>query len=120
MNIFTRFFSKYYDKEVSVEDIDRDLIRRESEIGRNLFGPIPRGTKREFFCLDDTTWIWHEETNGVVKVTRYMIKPTEIVKSVNGGQYERISAKEAENFHTATQMYAERVDKQLYRQLSSV
>jgi hypothetical protein len=120
MNIFTKFFSDFFDKKVSAQDIERDLIRRESEIGRTLFGPIPKGTKREFFCLDETTWVWHEESNGKAKVTRYMIKPTEIVKSVNGGQYERLSAKEAENFRNATQIYAEKVDSLLYQQVASI
>jgi hypothetical protein len=120
MNIFTRFFTQYLDKTVSVEDIERDLIRRESEIGRNIFGKIPKGTKRDFFCLDENTWIWHEETDGVTKVTRYMIKPTEIIKSVNGGHYERISAVEAENFYNATKLYAQRVENSLYKNLNTV
>lgn len=118
MNIFTRFFSQYYGKKVTKQDIERDLIRRESEIGRTLFGPIPKGTKRDFFCLDETTWIWHEESNGKAKVTRYLIKSNEIVKSVNGGQYERISVKEAENFQYATQAYSQKVDELLYNQIS--
>jgi hypothetical protein len=118
MNLFTRFFSQYYGKKVTRADIERDLIRRESEIGRTLFGPLPVGTKRDFFCLDETTWIWHEESKGSVKVTRYMIKPTEIVKSVNGGQYERITSKEAENFRLATQAYAQKIDELLYKQIA--
>ena len=40
---------------------ERDLIRLESEIGAQLFGPLPKGRRREFFCLDASTWIWHEE-----------------------------------------------------------
>jgi hypothetical protein len=118
MNIFTRFFSQYYGKNVTQQDIERDLIRRESEIGRTLFGPIPKGLKRDFFCLDETTWVWHEEQNGTTKVTRYLIKSNEIVKSVNGGHYERISVKEAENFQYATQAYAQKVDELLYNQIS--
>lgn len=120
MNIFTRFFLQYFDKQVSEQDIERDLIRRESEIGRTLFGPVPKGTKRDFFCLDENTWIWHEETNNVVKVTRYMIKQTEIVKSINGGQYERISEKEADNFVAAIELYSQKVTESLYRNLSTV
>ena len=40
---------------------ERELITLESEIGSQLFGPIPEGHRREFFCLDEKTWIWHEE-----------------------------------------------------------
>ena len=40
---------------------ERQLIELESEIGRELFGPIPAGHQRDFFCLDAHTWVWHEE-----------------------------------------------------------
>lgn len=32
---------------------ERELIQRESTIGRELFGPVPEGHRREFFCLDE-------------------------------------------------------------------
>ena len=32
---------------------DRRLIEMESRIGRELFGPIPAGHRRDFFCLDE-------------------------------------------------------------------
>ena len=42
---------------------ERELIQLESEIGAQLFGEIPKGHRREFFCLDEKTWIWYEEWN---------------------------------------------------------
>ncbi len=40
---------------------ERDLIRMESAIGAKIFGPVAKGHRREFFCLDETAWIWFEE-----------------------------------------------------------
>lgn len=114
MNIFTQFFTKFFAKPPLPADIERDLIRRESEIGRSIFGPVPRGVKREFFCLDEYTWIWHEEKSGAARVTKYKIKPSEIIKSVNGGQYERLSLEEARRFAQATKTYHQRINKELY------
>ncbi len=34
---------------------ERQLIRRESKIGSQLFGQVPSGRSREFFCLDERT-----------------------------------------------------------------
>ncbi len=121
MNIFTHFFSKYFSGPgFSPADIERDLIQSESKIGREIFGTTPRDIRREFFCLDESTWIWHEEKNGTVSVTRYIIKPTEIIKSVDGGNYHRLSLVEAERFCKAVQIYSNRVNQELYGQLQSV
>lgn len=118
MNIFTRFFTKFYAKPLTADEIRSDLIRRESEIGRHVFGPIPPGVRREFFCLDHDTWVWHEESRGNVQVTRYKLKKREIIKSVNGGQYERVSIEEARRLAQATQTYKTRVQRELYDKLS--
>ena len=118
MNIFTRFFTKFYSKPVTAEEIRSDLIRRESEIGRNVFGPIPDGVRREFFCLDHDTWVWHEQYAGNLQVTKYKIKKHEIIKSVDGGQYERVSIEEARRLALATQTYKTRVQRDLYDKLS--
>ena len=40
---------------------ERELLALESEIGSELFGEVPKGHRREFFCLDEKTWMWHEE-----------------------------------------------------------
>ena len=33
---------------------ERELLQLESEIGSKLFGDVPTGHRREFFCLDET------------------------------------------------------------------
>jgi hypothetical protein len=92
----------------------RAMIRREAKIGGTLFGPIPKGHNREFFCLDEHTWVWHEEwTNQNGKhqsvTTRYEVRPDGILKVQNDGSYQTIAYEEARNLFTAAQMYLNRV-----------
>lgn len=119
MNIFTQFFSKNSkDMNQIKTEITRDLLKREAEIGGEIFGPLPKGTSRKFFRLEKNTWIWVEnwQENGKnrSKTTKYLIKPTEVIKSVNGGHYERTSLQEAKNFEQAVHSYIEQVDKKMY------
>lgn len=117
MNIITNFFDSLFRGNKSSYDEDKilaDLMRRESEIGRKLFGPVPLGVKREFFCLDEQTWVWHEESVKGTKVTKYLIKEKEVVKSVNGSHYERVSKEEAEHLRDAAILYEKRVNAQMY------
>lgn len=97
----------------------RNLIRKEAIIGGTIFGPIPKGHRREFFCLDRNSWVWHEEwvdKNGVrqVKTTRYDVRPNGIVKMQDGVGYTAISPTEARHFAQAVQIYYRRVKSELY------
>jgi hypothetical protein len=96
----------------------RNLIRHEAKIGGQLFGAIPAGGRREFFCLDKHTWVWHEEwfdQNGQhqMRVTRYDIRPNGILKAQNG-QYQAVTQEEAKKLYEAAQLYTQRVKKELY------
>ena len=100
-------------------DFHRSLIRKEAEIGAHIFGPVPEGRHREFFCLDKNTWIWHEEWldekgQHQSKTTRYDVRPDSILKAQNNGTYKKVTIEEARNLHRATQLYRERVKSQLY------
>lgn len=98
----------------------RDLIRKEAKIGGQLFGPIQPEGRREFFCLDKHTWIWHEEwtdkNNGQRKVvtTRYDIRPSGILKAQDGQNYRYVDFQEAYNLYRAVQLYAQRINNELY------
>lgn len=90
--------------------IERKLIKFESEIGRNLFGDIPKGHQREFFCLDSKTWIWHEswkDSRGQNSVmTKYILRPRGgILKSQNSGPYSLLSKEETDNLIQAIKKY---------------
>jgi len=97
----------------------RQLIQMESEIGGMLFGPVPKGHRREFFNLDPDTWIWHEEwTDRAGKrrmsTTRYEIHDNGVLKAQEGARYNFIEGDELENFMISTRLYYERVAREIY------
>jgi hypothetical protein len=98
--------------------IYNDLIRKEAKIGGQLFGNIPRNTERSFFCLDQYTWVWHEnivDNRGrLIKanVIRYDILPDRIIKIINDIKYP-VEGRELTNFYKATKTYQDRVFNEL-------
>jgi len=100
-------------------ELYRSLIRREAKIGGEIFGPVSKGGKREFFCLDEHTWIWHEEWLDAkghlkIKTTRYDIRPTGILKAQDGQAYQQVSIQEAERLLQAAEVYERRMRDELY------
>lgn len=99
-------------------DAYRNLIRREARIGGEVFGPVPTGVRREFFCLDEHTWVWHEEwrdKNGQahIRTTHYDVRPDGLLKSQNG-YYRRVNDAEALRFRQAVGVYFDRVNREMY------
>lgn len=99
---------------------ERELIQLESEIGRELFGEIPKGHRREFFNLDKHTWIWYEEStdpSGVKhsSTTRYEVQEKGILKAQDGAKYSYIEGDELRNLTLAVQMYYEQVMRKVYK-----
>lgn len=99
---------------------ERELIKLESEIGAQLFGPIPAGRRREFFNLDPITWIWHEEwlddhRRLQTATTRYEIQDKGILKVQDGARYSYLEGAELDNLRTAINMYYERVCREIYQ-----
>lgn len=100
---------------------ERELIQLESEIGSKLFGPIPADHRREFFCLDKTTWIWYEESIDVdtgkkkTTTTRYEIHENGVLKAQEGAQYSFLEGEELNNLLLAIQMYYEQVARDVYK-----
>jgi hypothetical protein len=95
-------------------DFTRSLIQYEAEIGGGLFGPVPKGHHRQFFCLDEHTWVWYEEwkQDGQQKsvTTRYEIRPNGILKVQDGQGYQRLSREETRNLCRAAALYQQRID----------
>jgi hypothetical protein len=95
-------------------EFNKALIHHEAKIGGKLFGPITKGTRREFFCLDRHTWVWHEEwTDGhgqrQIMTTRYDVRPDGVLKSQGGQSYRKLAGQEAINFRKAVEMYGRQV-----------
>lgn len=99
---------------------ERQLIELESEIGKQLFGVIPPGHRRDFFCLDEKTWVWHEEwkdENNKTRssTTRYEVQPSGILKVQSGRVYKYIEGEELENLVLAVRLYYERCMREIYK-----
>lgn len=99
---------------------ERDLIKLESEIGSRLFGPVPSGHRREFFCLDDRTWIWHEEWHDEkrklqISTVRYEINEHGVLKVQEGARYSYLEGEELQNFALSVRLYYEQVARQIYK-----
>lgn len=100
----------------------RALIHYEAKLGGQLFGPVPKDRRREFFCLDEYTWVWHEEWTDEqgrrrVVTTRYDVRPNGVLKSQGNASYQALTIEEMRNFRKAVQMYGERVDGEYRRML---
>ncbi len=98
----------------------KDLIKKESKLGGQLFGPIPENHRREFFCLDKHTWVWHESTvdseTGATSslTTRYEIRGDRIIKLQDGQPNRYASLSEARNLLEATKQYYSLIATQIY------
>lgn len=102
------------------ETLYQKLLRHEAKIGGQLFGPVPKNHRREFFCLDEHMWVWHEEwidKNGQrhIKTTRYEVRPSGVLKSQNGGPFQPVSFQELNRLYDATQAYEQRVNAEIYQ-----
>jgi hypothetical protein len=99
---------------------ERELLRLESTVGSELFGPLPAGHRREFFCLDDATWIWHEEWTDSQKKShtntiRYEIGEHGVLKVQDGARYNYLEGAELQNFALAVRLYYEQVARKVYK-----
>ncbi|HSX35285.1 MAG TPA: hypothetical protein VLF62_06610 [Candidatus Saccharimonadales bacterium] len=99
----------------------RDLIRREASIGGKLFGEVPKNGRREFFCLNRNTWVWHEEWDDAqghhAITTRYDVRPQGIFKAQDGQPYQPVSVQEGRRLYKATSLYNKAVKAELYSNL---
>lgn len=102
-------------------ELYRSLIRHEGKIGGKLFGPVPKGGRRDFFCLDKYTWVWHEQWNDKSgkphnNTIRYDFRPEGVLKSQNG-QYTKITRDEARRLRDAIRLYGKKVDEEFYSRI---
>lgn len=99
---------------------ERELLQLESQIGARIFGPVASGRRREFFCLDETTWLWHEEgpnpkTGQREEITtRYEVQDKGVLKVQQGSRYSYIEGEELANLALAARMYHEQVARGVY------
>ena len=102
----------------------RSLIHYEAKKGGQLFGPIPEGHRREFFCLDTNTWVWHEEWTDSqgqhhAITTRYDVRPHVVLKSQGAMSYQALSEEERKNFFQAVRLYSKQFEADYRRMLGA-
>ncbi|HVI60809.1 MAG TPA: hypothetical protein VM535_01490, partial [Candidatus Saccharimonadales bacterium] len=125
MNFLPKFFTQADDQPAQPQDdkVARQLIRREAEIGGTLFGPVAKGHRRDFFCLDRYTWVWHEEwqQDGQHRqlTTRYEVRPDGVLKIQGNRPYQRLTKDEARNLYQATELYRQKVGGEYQRVLQA-
>lgn len=100
-------------------ELKRKLMLHEARVGGKLFGDVPANRRREFFCLDKHTWVWHEEWKDAagqhhVVTTRYDVRPTGVLKSQNGSHYQQVSSEEGARLMQAAQLYNDAIKKEVY------
>ena len=100
-------------------EVYRDLIRKEAKVGGRLFGQVPQNGRREFFCLDESTWVWHEEwmDQGGLRhslTTRYDVRTNGVLKAQDQLPYQYIGVDEAKRFFHAISLYNRQVDAEVY------
>ena len=99
---------------------ERSLIRREAKIGAEVLGAIPSGHSREFFCLDATTWIWHEQwkdpetKQSQAMYVKYEFQPRGVLKTVNGVAKGYVIGQELSRLVDAISLYHKRVSTEIY------
>ena len=125
--MFKKFFSAVLptDPQVRAAQIHRNVLRDCAKMGGAVFGPVPEGVRREFFCLDENTWVWHEEWsdgNGMphTRTTRYDVRPHGIFKAQDGQPYQPISYEEAERLTIAAYRYNQKVHEKFDPLLATV
>ncbi len=98
---------------------ERELIQREAKVGAQIFGYLPPNRRREFFCLDPHTWVWHEEWQdhaGPHQVTtRYEIHGKKVLKLQNDQSAELVTGEELTNLYQAVMAYYRGVAAEVYK-----
>lgn len=113
INLLPKFSPR--SRELRRAEIYRQVLRENARMGGTLFGPIPVGHRREFFCLDRHTWVWHEEWTDDrgkkhVVTTRYDVRPNGVLKSQGNNTYQRVSGDELRNLYQAARLYRDRLN----------
>lgn len=96
----------------------REALRRAAKMGGAIFGPVPEGVRREFFCLNETTWIWHEEWTDAdgklhIVTTRYDVRPNGVLKAQDGQPYRYVELEEGKRLYKAASMYVKQLQAKL-------
>ncbi len=106
--LLSNYFNQKHEERRA--EIYSALLHHEARLGGKLFGSIPKGHRREFFCLDEKTWVWHEEWQDETgewhtATTRYDVRPGGILKTQGNQPAQLVTGQEYINFYVAVRLY---------------
>lgn len=105
-------------KNTKLKLTESDLINAESALGATLFGPIPKGHRREFFRFKHNVWIYHEswieDGKKFESTITYEVRENGVYKLPLGGEYIKLKGRELENFCKAAAEYLKLIKTKLY------
>lgn len=122
--IMTGQIDSSVDKARQADEIFRDLMNKESNIGSSLIGMPPTVSRQEFFLSDShpNEWFYHAQSllqPDKSRTIRYLVsEPDGIFKSIDGGSYQTVAGPELTQFTDLTKKYSEQVNKNLYKKVS--
>ena len=112
-------------KDVTKQNLDQaKLIKQEAQLGGLLFGKVEKGAQREFFCWDESNWIWYDkwyDQEAQIKEVsiRYKIVGGKIYKQYfNSDKWYRLDAAESQHLFEMIQAYKDYVLTSLYPEYS--
>ena len=82
-----------------MSNLNSVMLKHEAAIGGKIFGKSIRS--RQFYCLDENTWIWRQGRSTVV----YKVNPTSIYKSNDGISYRLVGPQESKRLYQAAKAY---------------
>jgi hypothetical protein len=85
-----------------------------------VFGAVPAGHRREFFCHTPTEWFWHEEWTdeyGMAKrqTVQYLVSGGQVLKKQAGQMNKALLGAELLNFTRAARKYLREVKREIYQ-----
>lgn len=94
-------------------ELGKVILKHEAKLGAAIFKKTEDEVKREFYCLNETTWVWRQGA----EIVFYKVNPTSIYKSNDGLSYRLAGRKEAKRLYDAARAYRHIVKAQVYDSL---
>lgn len=94
-------------------ELGRVILKHEAKLGAAIFKKAGNKGEREFYCLNETTWVWRQDA----EIVFYKVNPTSIYKSNDGRSYRLAGRKEAKRLYAAARAYRHVVKTQVYDSL---